>query len=345
VLDVWPEARARLEERFRKVLESGEPAEGSDERFLLRRAAAGPLEERYFSWTLRRVRLPGDEGLGILGTIQETTGRRAVEATARETADRLNLALEAADAGTWEWDLRTNANTWSEGMWKLHGLEPRGRLSSYEIWRSAILEEDRDRTEWAAQNAARLGVDIHLQYRVRSPEGRERWLASRGRIVRDDGGRALRYLGVVFDVTTRHGAEEARKAIDREKVARESEARIRALVSSVPDVSFALVDRDLRHVFAAGTTLAGQGLAPADLEGKTILEVNPPEVAAALDRAVRTAFEGSASEFDLTVGGRVHRIRAAPVRDADGAVQRVAIVSLDASGWHDPGEAPPGPGA
>ena len=296
ILEAWPEVRTPLEARLRQILQSGEPAERNDQRLLLPRVPGGPVEERFFNWTLRRVQLPGDEGFGILGTFQETTERRAVEATARETAEWLNLALESSDAGTWEWDLRTNANTWSDGMWRLHGLEPQGGPSSYEVWRSAIHEDDRNRTEWAAQNAARLGVDIHLQYRVRAPDGGERWLASRAKPVQDASGRTVRYRGTVFDVTARHRAEEARKALDREKLARESEARIRAFVSSVPDASFAFFDPDLRYVFASGTSLARPGLTPAELEGQTLSEASPPEVAGALEGPLRSAFEGTSSD-------------------------------------------------
>ena len=335
VLEAWPELRTPLEARLRQVLQSGEPAERSDQRLLLPRIPGGPAEERFFSWTLRRVRLPGDEGFGILGTFQETTERRTVEATARETAEWLNLALESSDAGTWEWDLRTNANTWSDGMWRLHGLEPQGSASSYEVWHSSIHEDDRSRTEWAAQNAARLGVDVHLQYRVRTPDGGERWLASRGKPVQDASGRTVRYRGTIFDVTARHRAEEARKAMDREKLARESEARIRAFVSSVPDASFAFFDPDLRYVFASGTSLARPGLTPAELEGQTLSEASPPEVAGALEGPLRSAFEGTSSDLDLTVGDRVHRLRIAPVRDAEGRIDRVALVSVDVTSRHE----------
>jgi PAS domain S-box-containing protein len=335
ILEVWPEVRTPLEARLKTILQSGEPAERSDQRVLLSRSPGGPVDERFFNWTLRRVRLSSEGEYGVLGTLQETTARREAEASAKETAEWLNLALESSDAGTWEWDLRTNANTWSDGMWRLHGLEPQGRLSSYEVWRSAIHEDDRNRTEWAAQNAARLGVDIHLQYRVRAPDGGERWLAARARPVQDASGHTIRYRGTVFDVTARHRAEEARKALDREKAALENEARIRAFVSSVPDASFAFFDHDLRYVFAAGASLARLGLTPEGLEGRTLSEASPPGVALVLEVPLRAAFEGTSSELDLAVDDRVHRFRIAPVTDAEGRIDRVSVVSVDITSRHE----------
>jgi PAS domain S-box-containing protein len=243
-----------------------------DDPFLLPRQAGAAQEARCFTWSLRRVRLPGDEGWGILGTAWETTERRAAEAAAKESAERLGLALESADAGTWEWDLRTNANTWSDGMWRLHGLAPEGRQASYDLWRAVILEADCDRAVRAVQNAAKLGVDIHLQYRVRAPDGSDRWIASLARAVRDESSRPIRYVGIALDVTARHLAEEAQRAVEREKLAQEGEARVRALVGNMRDAVFT-VDLAGRITLWAGaaermfgfTEMEALGRRPEDL--------------------------------------------------------------------------------
>ena len=63
----------------------------------------------------------------------------------RLSEQRLRLAQEAANAGTWEWDLRTNENFWSEELWKLYGLEPNSCKPSYETWRQTIHPDDRQR--------------------------------------------------------------------------------------------------------------------------------------------------------------------------------------------------------
>jgi PAS domain S-box-containing protein len=135
----------------------------------------------------------------------------------RESEERLHLALDAATAGIWEWDLRTDVYFWSEGLWELFGLEPRSRQPSYELWRETIHPEDRPKAEQLVQDAARSATELNAEWRVRSRDGSVRWLMSRGRPVRDAGGQVVRYLGICVDITDRKRAEEALRQEDRRK--------------------------------------------------------------------------------------------------------------------------------
>jgi PAS domain S-box-containing protein len=132
-----------------------------------------------------------------------------VERALRESEGRLHQALEAANAGTWEWDLRTNANVWSDELWTLYGLESNNRRPSYEAWCETLHPEDRARAEQAVQEAAREGTAMSCEWRVRHPDGSEHWLMTRGRSVRDAEGRAARMVGIVVDVSERKRAETA----------------------------------------------------------------------------------------------------------------------------------------
>jgi signal transduction histidine kinase/ActR/RegA family two-component response regulator len=93
--EVWEEVYARLSGLFQHVLETGEPYYGKDDLYMVRRSPDGPLEPRYFSWSLIRVRLPGEEGWGLLNTAIETTDRKQAEealAKAKAAADASNVA-------------------------------------------------------------------------------------------------------------------------------------------------------------------------------------------------------------------------------------------------------------
>jgi PAS domain S-box-containing protein len=68
----------------------------------------------------------------------------AAEEGLREREERLALAIEAADIGTWDWDPRTGALQWSRRCKELFGLPEDARVD-HEMWIRAIHPADRER--------------------------------------------------------------------------------------------------------------------------------------------------------------------------------------------------------
>ncbi len=161
----------------------------------------------------------------MLGIRMDITERKQAEESLRLGMAHLRLALEAAKAGVWEWDLRTNENIWSEELWPLYGLTPHSCQPSYAAWRQVVHPDDRARVEAITQQCARLGVEISTEWRVRDSDGTERWLMSRGHPWRNAAGQVVRYIGIALDITERKQVEETLRA---------SEQGIRNLFENVP---------------------------------------------------------------------------------------------------------------
>jgi PAS domain S-box-containing protein len=132
----------------------------------------------------------------------------AVTATLNHLENRARLAMDAAKAGTWEWELNSGRNVWSEEIWGLFGIPPHSCEPSYQSWRESIVPEDRPAIDQALETSVRQGSELNLEWRVASPDEPKRWLMSRGRPLKDDAGRSVRYIGVVFDITERKRTEE-----------------------------------------------------------------------------------------------------------------------------------------
>ena len=73
----------------------------------------------------RHQLIVGSDGVErILQTNRDITESKRSDGELQASAARLRLAHIAANAGTWKWDLRTNANFWSDEAWKVYGLAP-----------------------------------------------------------------------------------------------------------------------------------------------------------------------------------------------------------------------------
>ncbi len=122
--------------------------------------------------------------------------------------EKLNLAQAAANAGTWEWDLRTNENFWSEELWKLLGLEPSCGAPSYKLFLATVHHDDCPRIKQLARATALRAAEISAEWRVNTSDGIVRWLMCRARPMRNVDGAVDGYIGIIFDITERKQAEE-----------------------------------------------------------------------------------------------------------------------------------------
>ncbi|MFC3067706.1 sensor histidine kinase [Phenylobacterium soli] len=147
------------------------------------------------------------------GLLTDITEAKQTALQVEEQRWRLEVAVESAGLGFWQWDPRTNALTWSERNKTLFGLPPEAPIT-IDIYLAMIHPDDlarcvetyrsvRDRPE---------GGDFVLEYRAVAPNGQLRWISTHGRVITDAQGPAL-VVGTTLDITDRHEAEERRNLV------------------------------------------------------------------------------------------------------------------------------------
>jgi PAS domain S-box-containing protein len=149
----------------------------------------------------------------------------------------LDLALEAARVGLWDWNLATGDFLWSKGMEPLLGLAPRAVPRTREEALAVVHPDDRPKVKEAIAGAAR-GKNFDIEHRVVLGDGAVRWIASRGRVFLDSAGRPARMSGSVMDITDQRRLEdEARLAQDRLQEAQRMEAVGRLAAGVAHDIN------------------------------------------------------------------------------------------------------------
>jgi PAS domain S-box-containing protein len=175
-------------------------------------------------WVVCRSQRDQRDGRTLLHGIHlDVTQQRALDQALRLQEQRLQLATQIAGVGIWDRDLLTEAVLWEGQMYRLRGLpadDPRTpREIDEQILSPQALAERRQRIQRHLQDSEPYAYE----FEVRWPDGSTRWLASTGSAVRDDSGRAVRMVGLNWDVTQRRRAEAALR--DAEAAERASRAK------------------------------------------------------------------------------------------------------------------------
>jgi PAS domain S-box-containing protein len=124
----------------------------------------------------------------------------------------MQLALDAADIGTWEWFPKTGVMVWDERCRALFGMQP-GAPVNYEIFLAAVHPDDRRQVEEQLQRNLAEEDTYRITFRsVGVVDGVQRWIGARGQVIaRDIAGRAEHFVGTALDVTLREEAAEFRE--------------------------------------------------------------------------------------------------------------------------------------
>lgn len=123
-------------------------------------------------------------------------------------SDHLNLALQAANAGTWTWLVNENIVTWDEANYAVFGRKAEDFGGTYEVFLSYLHPADRERVNQDMRSCFEKAIPYDTQFRVIWPDGTLRYVAGRGGVVEyDEAGNSVRMMGINWDITEQQELE------------------------------------------------------------------------------------------------------------------------------------------
>jgi PAS domain S-box-containing protein len=201
---------------------------------------------------------------------QELTESHQMETALRESEHRLQLALEAANAGVWSWDMASGRAYWSEENYRVMGLEPGSCESTFANWLQRVDPADQERVQVEISRAVEQRESLDLVYRCVWPSGETRWIRDIGKLEFDAAGRPARMTGVQVDITNLKRTEDA---------LRDSERRYRLLAENVTDVIW-VRDLNLRPTYISPSVQRLRGFSAEEALAQPLTETLTPQSAA-----------------------------------------------------------------
>jgi PAS domain S-box-containing protein len=225
----------------------------------------------------------------LIVTVSDITERKSADDASRAAREMLGIALHAAKAGTWAWEIPSGTLTWSPEFFGLFGLSP-DTPASFETWLSVMHPDDRELAMARIDQSLKDHSTLWNEYRIVLPDGGIRWIGASGNTEYDGDGRPLRMSGICLDITERRAAEDA---------LREAKERTAAVMAQIADGFYSL-DRTWR--FTAVNPAAEKapfGQPAAELMGRVIWDIFPqlkvpdiyPHYTAALENQALERYE------------------------------------------------------
>jgi PAS domain S-box-containing protein len=141
--------------------------------------------------------------------VNDVDDTRALNQSLRDNEERLRIALEASETGTFRWDPRKDRYLDSGfGLKRVLGLSPEQAIQGSEDFLKRVHPDDLSRVREALL-ACKQGKDLEIEHRVVWPDGSVHWLYDRGKFIRDGGGHSPYLVGACTDITRRKQAEQA----------------------------------------------------------------------------------------------------------------------------------------
>ncbi|MCC6396849.1 MAG: PAS domain S-box protein, partial [Bacteroidetes bacterium] len=183
-------------------------------------------------WTRTWTRLllnDATKKLELCGVTRDRTAQRLEDAIQMENEARLDLIHRCAHLGYIDINSSTLDVYWSDETFRLLGYAPQAFKPTHRNFFERVHPDD---VHTVQEEISALLMENQIsvsEYRIVRPDGEIRWMYGRSDLVRDDEGKPLRYIVVLFDITARKRAEEALHV---------NELRFRGMTEQLADMLF-----------------------------------------------------------------------------------------------------------
>jgi len=204
--------------------------------------------QRYQPYIIGSLSLILLQTLLILALLWQRAAKRKVKADLILAHVRLHSAMVSGKAVGWEWDLKSERDSWFGDLKTMFGIPSEARVGRPEDLYRYVHPEDRQRVSEAVAEARRSHQPYRAQFRVVWPDGTLRWVSAEGKFYYSPEGEPERMLGMAVDITERKQGEEALKKSEEKFSKAFRESPLAVTVTSAKDHRYIDVNETFERI-------------------------------------------------------------------------------------------------
>ncbi|PAW76379.1 MAG: hypothetical protein B9S32_15520 [Verrucomicrobia bacterium Tous-C9LFEB] len=150
----------------------------------------------------------------LSGIFTDITSLKIAEIKRRSSEERLDLALQAANDGLWDWNVAVGSIYFSARWLQMLGYESHELPHHFNTWKTLLHPDDLKPTlKQLSSHIENKNDHYEMEFRMRTKDGGWKWILSRGAVVqRDPLGRPERMIGTHTDISDRKELEKSLKS-------------------------------------------------------------------------------------------------------------------------------------
>ena len=200
------------------------------------------------------------------GIVVDISDRVQAEQTLQDLSDRLELAIDSAQIGIWEWNFQDNYLSWDKRMFEIYGTSPATFEGTHQDWENCVHPDDLEQAKPREDEE----YPHSKEFRIIRPDGSIRYILSTVTVQYGEQRQPLRVVGANIDISDR---KQAQLALEEEVLRRNTIFNTSSDGIHILDLDGNLLEANVSFLNMLGYTAAeAQSLNVGDWDAQMTLE-------------------------------------------------------------------------